>query len=112
MFIGCISKLGILTYFGHMSSGVNMRCIILWGAHDLSSFELNSPNQLGLRTFNLISTQRITTKQMPMAIEFMGLIGVSLSNLKRRYKETRAYIEIKISDANGLRRNFISTNFY
>ncbi len=81
--------------------------IILLVAHDLFSFELNNPNQLGLRTFSLISTQRITTKQMPMTIEFKGLIGVSLSYLKRRYRETTAYIQMKISDANGFRRNFI-----
>ncbi|NNK76262.1 MAG: hypothetical protein HKP42_09405 [Maribacter sp.] len=81
-------------------------------AQDLFCFELKSPNQFGFSTFNLMSTQRITTKQIPMTIEFIGLIGVSLSYLKRRYNETMTYIEIKMSDAKGLRRNFILTYFY
>jgi hypothetical protein len=53
----------------------------------------------------------MTTKQTPITIEFMGLMGVSLSYLKRKYNDTMAYIQMKISEANGFRRNFILTDF-
>jgi hypothetical protein len=67
----------------------------------------NRPNQLGFNTLNLIKTQMISIKQIPMIIEFKVETVSLLSNLKRRYNEAIAYMQMKISDAKGFNRNFM-----
>ena len=42
-----------------------------------------------------------------MIIEFKVETVSLLSNLKRRYKETITYMQMKISDAKGFNRNFM-----
>ncbi|WP_412984697.1 hypothetical protein [Pontimicrobium sp. IMCC45349] len=54
-----------------------------------------------------MSAQIITTKPIPKTIEFTGLTGFSLSNLKRRNKDIITYTDMNISDANGFNLNFI-----
>ncbi|MEY8849179.1 hypothetical protein AB9K26_10195 [Psychroserpens sp. XS_ASV72] len=61
-----------------------------------------------MSTFSLINAQTITKKQMPMTIDNPASTLDSFSNLNLTYKVIIAYIQMSISDAKGLMRNFIS----